>query len=52
MGPDTISFVNLADGQFLLAEFRLAMIRFYVDLCNRRQADRNELLGWLNRALA
>jgi lysozyme family protein len=51
MGPLTIGALNnpLTD---LMPHFRLAMIRFYVDLCNRRQADRNELMGWLNRALA
>ena len=44
----------IARSKSLLLEqtFRLEMIRFYVDLCNQRQADRNELLGWMNRALA
>jgi lysozyme family protein len=51
-GPETLSAANRCLPQSLLNGFRVAMARFYVELCNQRAADRNELLGWLNRALA
>lgn len=51
-GPWTVAAINRCMAESLLNAFRLKMIQFYVDLCNQRQADRNELLGWVNRALA
>lgn len=51
-GPDTVAAINRAMPQGLLNAFAVSVIRMYADLCNQRAADRNELLGWVNRALA
>jgi len=51
-GPSTVAAINRCMPQSLLNAFRLQMIQFYAGLCNQRAADRNELLGWVNRALA
>ena len=52
IGPQSIQAINATNAELFDCKFRLAKIRFYADLCNRKPEQKKFLLGWINRTLA
>lgn len=52
MGPKTLDEINRCLEQSLLNSFRLRMIAYYADICRARADQLDNLLGWIDRALA
>lgn len=51
LGPGTLAALNAADPYRFLADYTLAKVARYVNLCNANRSQSKFLLGWLNRAL-
>lgn len=51
MGPKTISAINTYFPSLFLAEFKLAKIQKYVNICLNNSSQKTFLLGWIIRAL-
>ncbi len=51
LGPATLAALNGADADRFLADYTLAKVARYLDLCNADRSQSKFLLGWLNRAM-
>jgi lysozyme family protein len=49
-GPSTERFVNLEDPAHLLANYRIAMVQYYINVAEKNPDEAKFLKGWLKRA--
>jgi len=50
-GPSTLYFINMADPEILLREFRIEQIIRFVKICEERPVLKKFFRGWLKRVL-
>ena len=48
-GPATEKLINLADPAQLLANFRIGMVQYYIDVAEKHPEEAGDLKGWLKR---
>lgn len=51
VGPQTLAALNGTDAARFLADYTLAKVARYINLCNKDRSQGKFLLGWLNRAM-
>ena len=49
-GPATEKLVNLAEPAQLLANFRIGMVQYYIEVAEKHPEEAGDLKGWLKRA--
>jgi lysozyme family protein len=52
IGSQSLGKLNNIDPEIFDLKYRLAKIRFYAGLCNKKSSQKKFLLGWINRTLA
>jgi len=51
IGPTTLKMINAEDPRAFLAIFALHKIRYYTEICDRRQDSKKFFFGWVKRTL-